>query len=126
MLRDLNRLHREVRALHEQDFVFEGFAWIDCHDADQSTLSFIRRARDGSPVVVVLNFTPVPRYSYRIGLPAGGRWREIFNGDSAYYSGSNVGNSEVGAEALPWMGFPFSAAVTLPPLAGIILEPVSG
>ncbi len=73
MLRDLNRLHREVLALHEQDFVSEGFDWIDCHDADQSTLSFIRRARDGSSVVVVLNFTPVPRYNYRIGLPSGGR-----------------------------------------------------
>ncbi|HXX12745.1 MAG TPA: 1,4-alpha-glucan branching protein GlgB [Burkholderiales bacterium] len=126
MMRDLNRLHREVRALHEQDFAPDGFAWIDCHDADQSTLSFIRRARDGSPVVVALNFTPVPRYNYRIGLPAGGRWREIFNSDSAYYSGSNVGNLAVEAEPLPWMGFAFSAAVTLPPLAGIILEPARG
>jgi len=126
MLRDLNRLHREVLALHEQDFVQDGFAWIDCHDADQSTLSFMRRARDGSSVVVVLNFTPVPRYSYRIGLPSGGLWREIFNSDSAYYSGSNVGNFAVEADALPWMGFPYSAAVTLPPLAGIILEPARG
>jgi 1,4-alpha-glucan branching enzyme len=126
MLRDLNRLHREVPALHEQDFVSDGFAWIDCHDADQSTLSFIRRARDGASVVVVLNFTPVPRYSYRIGLPSGGRWNEIFNSDSAYYSGSNVGNLAVEADALPWMGFPYSAAVTLPPLAGIILEPARG
>jgi 1,4-alpha-glucan branching enzyme len=126
MLRDLNRLHREVLALHQQDFVPEGFAWIDCHDADQSTLSLIRRARDGSSVVVVLNFTPVPRYSYRIGLPSEGRWREIFNSDSAYYSGSNLGNLAVEADALPWMGFPYSAAVTLPPLAGIILEPARG
>jgi 1,4-alpha-glucan branching enzyme len=126
MLRDLNRLHREVPALHEQDFVSDGFAWIDCHDADQSTLSFIRRARDGASVVAVLNFTPVPRYSYRIGLPSGGRWNEIFNSDSAYYSGSNVGNLAVDADALPWMGFPYSAAVTLPPLAGIILEPARG
>jgi 1,4-alpha-glucan branching enzyme len=126
MLRDLNRLHRDTRALHELDFSGDGFAWIDCHDADQSTLSFIRRARDGSPVVVVLNFTPVPRYSYRIGLPVGGMWREIFNGDSAYYSGSNVGNGAVHADSLPWMGLACSAAVTLPPLAGIILEPVYG
>jgi 1,4-alpha-glucan branching enzyme len=126
MLRDLNRLHREVLALHEQDFVHDGFAWIDCHDADHSTLSFMRRARDGSSVVVVLNFTPVPRYNYRIGLPSGGLWREIFNSDSAYYSGSNVGNFAVRADALPWMGFPSSAAVTLPPLAGIILEPARG
>jgi 1,4-alpha-glucan branching enzyme len=126
MMRDLNRLHHDTRALHELDFSSAGFAWIDCHDADQSTLSFIRRARDDSPVVVVLNFTPVPRYNYRIGLPVGGLWREIFNSDSAYYSGSNVGNGAVHADSLPWMGLPCSAAVTLPPLAGIILEPAHG
>jgi len=126
MLRDLNRLHRGVAALHEQDFAHDGFVWIDCHDADQSTLSFVRRARDGSSVVVVLNFTPVPRYNYRIGVPRAGLWREIFNSDSAYYSGSNLGNVAVEADALPWMGFLHSAAVTLPPLAGIILEPALG
>jgi 1,4-alpha-glucan branching enzyme len=126
MVRDLNRLHRDVPALHEQDFSGAGFDWIDCHDTDQSTLSYIRRARDGTVVVVVLNFTPVPRYNYRIGLPSGGRWREIFNGDSAYYSGSNVGNGTLEAEPLPWMGLPCSVAVTLPPLAGVILEPARG
>jgi 1,4-alpha-glucan branching enzyme len=126
MVRDLNRLHRDIPALHEQDFSPDGFAWIDCHDADQSTLSFMRRARDGAAVVIVLNFTPVPRHSYRIGLPQAGTWREIFNGDSAYYGGSNLGNGAVQADALPWMGLPASAAVTLPPLAGVILEPVPG
>jgi 1,4-alpha-glucan branching enzyme len=126
MLRDLNRLHASNRALHELDFTQDGFSWVDCHDADHSTLSFLRRARDGSQVLAALNFTPVPRHNYRIGLPAGGMWREIFNSDSAYYSGSNVGNGAVYAEPLAWMGLPFSAAVTLPPLAGIILEPVPG
>ena len=121
--RDLNRLHRELPALHDQDFVQEGFAWIDCHDADHSTLSFLRRARDGSMAVVVLNFTPVPRREYRIGLPTGGRYVEVLNSDSAYYGGSNVGNAGgVQAEALPWMGLAFSAAITLPPLAGIVLR----
>jgi 1,4-alpha-glucan branching enzyme len=75
---------------------------------------------------VALNFTPVPRHDYRIGLPAGGTWREIFNSDSSYYSGSNVGNGAVHADPLPWMGLPYSAAITLPPLAGVVLEPVAG
>jgi 1,4-alpha-glucan branching enzyme len=113
-----------IPALYELDFAQEGFAWIDCHDADQSTLSFIRRARDGSVVLVALNFTPVPRERYRLGLPASGRWLEIFNSDSTFYGGSNLGNGSVQAEALPWMGLPFSAAITLPPLAGVILQPV--
>ena len=121
--RDLNRLHREVPALHELDFEQDGFAWIDCHDADHSTLSFLRRARDGSCVVVVLNFTPVPRVHYRIGLPGGGRYVEILNSDSAFYGGTNAGNAGgVQAEPLPWMGLAYSAAITLPPLAGIVLR----
>ncbi|HXV08603.1 MAG TPA: 1,4-alpha-glucan branching protein GlgB [Burkholderiales bacterium] len=123
LTRDLNRLHRESPALHDQDFAQEGFSWIDCHDSDHSTLSFLRRARDGSFVVVVFNFTPVPRQEYRIGLPTGGRYEEILNSDSAYYGGSNAGNAGgVQAEALPWMGLAFSAAITLPPLAGIVLR----
>jgi 1,4-alpha-glucan branching enzyme len=74
--------------------------------------------------VVVLNFTPVPRVSYRIGLPLAGRYGEIFNSDSGHYGGSNLGNGGgVHAEALPWMGLPCSAAITLPPLACIILVP---
>jgi 1,4-alpha-glucan branching enzyme len=122
LARDLNRLHRELPALHDQDFAAEGFAWIDCHDADQSTLSFIRRARDGSLVIAALNFTPVPRELYRIGLPAGGRYAEVLNSDSSYYGGSNVGNAGgIEAQSLPWMGLPFSAAITLPPLAAVLL-----
>jgi 1,4-alpha-glucan branching enzyme len=124
LVRDLNRLHREVPALHELDFVPEGFSWIDCHDADHSTISFIRRARDGSYVVVVLNFTPVKRDNYRIGLPAAGRYVEALNSDSAHYWGSNAGNAGgIEAEALPWMGLGFSAAITLPPLAALVLMP---
>jgi 1,4-alpha-glucan branching enzyme len=74
--------------------------------------------------VVVLNFTPVARAGYRIGLPQAGRYAEIFNSDSAHYGGSNQGNGGgVQAQMLPWMGLSFSAAITLPPLAGIILTP---
>jgi 1,4-alpha-glucan branching enzyme len=124
LCRDLNRLYRGTPALHELDFESRGFDWIDCHDADQSTLSFLRLARDGSFVVVVLNFTPVPRPNYRIGVPRGGHYREIFNSDSSYYAGSDLGNGP-GIDATPeaWMGRAYSLRLTLPPLAAIILQP---
>ena len=120
--RDLNRLYRLLPQLHDLDFSHEGFAWIDCHDADQSVLSFLRRDRKGRTVICAFNFTPVPRDGYRIGCPSGGLWREIFNSDSKWYGGSNVGNG-VGllAEDQAWMGYDHSLVITLPPLAGIIL-----
>ena len=122
MTRDLNYLYRHVAAMHELDFDQQGFQWIDCHDADQSVLSFMRRARDGSSVVVALNFTPVPRQGYRIGVPDRGRYREIFNSDSIHYVGSNVNNGTgMVPEPGPWMNQPNSICITLPPLAGIIL-----
>ncbi len=122
LMRDLNRLYRSLPQLHELDFEHEGFAWIDCHDADQSVLSYIRKDLQGRAVVVALNFTPVPRSSYRIGCPAPGFWREVFNSDSAYYGGSNLGNGAgLVAGDTPWMGYPYSLTITLPPLAGVIL-----
>ncbi|HEX8986456.1 MAG TPA: 1,4-alpha-glucan branching protein GlgB [Rhodocyclaceae bacterium] len=122
MVRDLNRLCANVPALHDQDFEGTGFSWIDCHDADQSVLAWLRFARDGSFVAVVLNFTPVPRPGYRIGLPRAGWYREIFNSDSRYYAGSDMGNGAgLLAEADTWMGYPASLTLTLPPLAGVVL-----
>ncbi len=124
LARDLNHLYRGKTALHDLDFEQSGFEWIDCQNADHSTLCFIRRARNGSVIVVVLNHTPVPRYDYRIGLPQSGSYREIFNSDSHYYCGANTGNAGViHTQPLPWMGQSHSAAITLPPLAGIFLEP---
>jgi 1,4-alpha-glucan branching enzyme len=121
-LKDLNRLYRELPQLHELDFSVDGFGWIDCHDADQSVLSFLRRDRQGRTVICAFNFTPVPRTGYRIGCPAPGLWREIFNSDSEWYAGSNTGNGAgLLAEDQPWMGFGQSLVVTLPPLAAIIL-----
>ncbi len=121
-VRDLNRLYRTVPALYELDFTSEGFRWIDCHDTEQSTLSYLRQGRDGQYVVVALNFTPVPRTDYRLGVPSLGRYREIFNSDSEFYGGSNLGNGlEITAEAKSWMGFPASISLTLPPLAGVVL-----
>ncbi len=123
LMGDLNRLHREQAALHVHDFESEGFEWIDCNDAEQSTISYLRKAGD-SFVVVILNFTPVVREQYRIGLPSGGEYREILNSDSQYYGGSNVGNGmPITAEASAWMDRPWSVELTLPPLGALILAP---
>ncbi len=121
-LRDLNRLHREVPALHQNDFEPRGFEWIDASDAEQSVLSFLRT--DGSDVVAcVYNFTSVVRVGYRVGVPLGGVWTEIFNGDAAEYGGGGVGNfGAVSAEPVPTHGRPYSLSLSLPPLAGLWLR----
>jgi 1,4-alpha-glucan branching enzyme len=122
--RDLQRLYVAEPALYELDFAPEGFAWIDCHDSENSVLAFVRRARDGALLVIVLNFTPVPRAGYRIGAPRAGPWREVLNTDSAYYGGSDTGNGGVAfATPEPWMGEPASLVLTLPPLGALILAP---
>lgn len=123
---DLNELYLTQPALHDLDFQSEGFAWIDCNDAEKSVLSYLRRARDGSTVVVSLNLTPLPRTHYRIGLPHMAEYRVVLNSDSNYYAGSNIGNAGViQAEDTPWMGLPYSAEIALPPLAGVILLQVA-
>lgn len=118
LVRDLNRVYRENRALHVNDTRAEGFAWIDGGDAEGSTYSWVRRGKSGDPAVVVIsNMTPVER-RIRLGLPAMGSWSEILNTDSALYGGGNRGNmGGLKAEAEPWNGLPQSAMVTLPPLA---------
>ena len=122
LVRDLNRLYCTQPALHQYDFESRGFAWIDCHDSDQSVLSLMRKS-DAEQVIVLLNFTPVPRHAYRIGVPQGGVYTEMLNTDSAYYGGSNSGNAgELHSEALPWMGYAQSLVLTLPPLAAIYLK----
>ncbi|HUX89692.1 MAG TPA: 1,4-alpha-glucan branching protein GlgB [Gallionellaceae bacterium] len=122
--RDLNRIYRELPALYQQEFEHTGFSWLDCHDAERTLLSYLRHASKGEVALVVLNFTPVPRNRYRIGLPYDCAYREIFNSDSSFYGGSNLGNGAgIRAEAIPWMGQPYSAEIELPPLAGIILIP---
>ena len=124
LVADLNHLHRDEPALHRLDFEEGGFDWVDCHDADQSTLSFLRYSDGGRFVVGVFNFTPVPREGFRLGVPRGGRYVEVINSDSAFYGGSNLGNGGgVVAEERDWMGRPYSITITLPPLAGVILRP---
>lgn len=119
---DLNRIYRDCRALHRHDFEQEGFEWIDCNDAAQSVLSYLRRD-DQRVMVILLNFTPVPRHDYRVGVPAAGFYKEVINTDATLYGGGDVGNSGgMKSEARSWMGRPFSLSLTLPPLAGLVLE----
>jgi 1,4-alpha-glucan branching enzyme len=124
LVQDLNNLYRQAPALYTYEFDWQGFEWIDCHDADQSVLSFIRRAGEQF-LIVIVNFTPAPRVGYRIGVPQACAYREIFNSDSAYYGGSNMGNGAgpLQSEDIAWMNRPYSIALTLPPLAGIVLRP---
>jgi 1,4-alpha-glucan branching enzyme len=120
---DLNNLYRTHPALYDLDFESLGFEWIDCHDHDQSIISYIRRARNGSFVIIVLNFTPVLRKGYRIGVPQAGHYREVFNSDADCYGGSNQGNGAgLNSENLPWMNQGHSLLMTIPPLSGVILE----
>jgi 1,4-alpha-glucan branching enzyme len=125
LVRDLNLLYQREPALHELEFDWHGFEWMDCHDADSSTLSFVRRARNPEDfLLVVCNFTPVVRYNYRVAVPAPGFYEEILNTDSALYSGSNVGNlGGLHSEPVPLHGRQHSLSLTLPPLAALFFKP---
>ena len=123
LVRDLNRLYRELPALHQLDCEPQGFEWIDCNDIEQSVFVWRRLGRrPEDEAVVAVNFTPVARTGYRIGLSCAGVWRERLNSDAAEYGGSGIGNSGwLRAEPSSWQGRPCSAAITLPPLAAIVL-----
>jgi 1,4-alpha-glucan branching enzyme len=116
---DLNRTYREQPALFQTDFSGEGFEWIDASDTQQNVLSFLRKGRDrDDSVLVVCNFTPIPRHSYQIGVPVGGRWQEVLNSDATLYGGSGQGNmGSVEAAPVPAHGRMHSLSLTLPPLS---------
>lgn len=119
---DLNQLYRAEPALHGKDFTHEGFSWVDCNDSQQSIVSFMRHCGDEF-VVVILNFTPVVRHRYRVGVPVAGRYTELFNSDSKYYAGSDVGNyGGLYSDSIPWMGMGQSVSLSVPPLAGVMLK----
>ncbi|MBR9972253.1 1,4-alpha-glucan branching protein GlgB [Magnetospirillum sulfuroxidans] len=124
LVRDLNRLYRVEPSLHQLDHDPAGFAWIDCNDRDNSVLSYMRKGFDETDFcIVICNLTPVVRYDYRVGVPLGGDYREVFNSDSQWYGGSNIHNGDgCTAEDEPWQGQPLSMAVTLPPLATLVLK----
>jgi 1,4-alpha-glucan branching enzyme len=120
LVKDLNHLYKTHPALYQHDFEYKGFSWIDCHDIKQSIISY-QRMGGKENLIIILNFTPVIRKDYRIGVPVEGHYREIFNSDSSYYDGSNVGNGVVATEGQEWMNQPYSLSLTLPPLGAIIL-----
>ena len=124
-LQDLNRIYVSEPALYQIDFSWKGFEWIDFRDVDQSIISFIRKGENHAPpIIVIANFTPIPRQSYRIGLPQPGTYQELLNSDSAKYGGGHLGNQgAITAEEIPWQGQPYSAELTLPPLAVLYLRP---
>lgn len=122
---DLNDLVKREPSLHQLDFDGAGFEWIDCHNWQDSVLTFIRKGRDPEDFLIAcFNFTPVPRHGYRLGVPRSGEYDEVFNGDSAWYGGSNVGNSSpLVAQPEPHHGRSSSLTLTLPPLAAVVLKP---
>jgi len=124
LVADLNAVYRREKPLHRRDFEPAGFQWIDCHDYMQSVISYLRR--DGEDfVIVVLNFTPVVRHDYRIGVPLECPYRELLNTDSQHYGGSNVGNhGYVLAQPEPCHGFEASITLSLPPLGALVLKPM--
>jgi 1,4-alpha-glucan branching enzyme len=123
-VKDLNRLYTSEAPLHEIDFDPAGFEWIDCNDSENSVVSFIRRAKNGEIVVAILNFTPVPRDGYRIGVPMAGAYDELVNSDGEMYGGSNLGNQGVVfTEPIASHGHAQSLRLNLPPLGCLWLKP---
>ncbi|HWG47949.1 MAG TPA: 1,4-alpha-glucan branching protein GlgB [Gemmataceae bacterium] len=121
---DLNRVYRTEPALHEQDCKPQGFEWIDCNDSSACAISFLRKGVTvGERILVLCNFTPIPRLDYQVGVPFGGFWQELLNSDATAYGGSGVGNLG-GIEAAPvsWHGQPWSLTLALPPLGVVFLK----
>ena len=122
-VKDLNTLYKNEPALFEHDFDPKGFDWLDFGDRDSSVISFQRRAENGTTLLFVCNFTPVPRENYRIGVPFQGHYHEILNSDSELYGGSNKGNlGGITAEKVTSHGHNFSITVTIPPLAAVVFK----
>jgi 1,4-alpha-glucan branching enzyme len=123
-VRQLNEIYRDSPALHATDFNHEGFEWVESNDADQSVLSFMRKDLNGDErIVAAFNFTPVPRYNYRLGVPEHGTWHEIFNSDAEEFGGGGQGNfGGVETTPVPWNGRPTSILVTIPPLGAVFFS----
>lgn len=124
LVKDLNHIYKSEPALYENDFSIDGFEWIDTHDWEQSVISFLRKGKDSDEVIlVVCNFTPVPRFNYSVGVPRSGFWKELLNSDAHEYGGSGLGNmSGVNAQPYSIHGRSYSVALTLPPLSIILFK----
>jgi 1,4-alpha-glucan branching enzyme len=127
-LRDLNHLYRAQPALYERDFSRDGFEWIDCHDWEQSLISFIRIGKGGEDMVlVVCNFTPVLRENYQLGVPRKGWWQELLNSDAEIYGGQGFGNAGgVQSVPLPAQGRYHSVMLRIPPLSVLFFKHING
>ncbi|MGB7764598.1 MAG: alpha amylase C-terminal domain-containing protein, partial [Candidatus Acidiferrales bacterium] len=125
LLTDLNHLYQREPALHEVEFDWPGFQWLEVHDADASVLAFIRRGSQPEDfLVIVCNFTPMTREDYRVGVPEKRFYQEIMNTDSCFYGGSNVGNGGgVVADPVPWNDQQSSIKLILPPLSALVFKP---
>jgi len=123
-VRDLNWHYHGEPALYQCDYEPDGFRWIDCNDNENSVVSVLRFARNRRDfLVMVFNFTPVPRVEYRIGVPEAGWYAELVNSDAAVYGGSNLGNGGgIASEPVPAHGFEHSVRLTIPPLACLYLK----
>jgi 1,4-alpha-glucan branching enzyme len=123
-MEQLNRLYRSEPAMHVLDNNPAGFEWVDCNDNATSTISLLRKSETvQDTILVVCNFTPVPRTGYRVGVPHGGYWRELLNSDAKEYAGSGIGNlGGVTAEAIPTHGRPYSLRLSLPPLGALFFK----
>ena len=123
MMKELNHIYKDNAPFWEIDHYYTGFEWIWCDDADNSIVSFVRKDDHGNMILCVFNFTPVVRENYRLGAPARGAWKEIFNSDSSLFGGSNVGNlGEVWTQDVPWQNRQWSLSIKLPPLAGVYFK----
>ncbi len=125
--RDLNMAYKDIPAMHEGDCSNWGFEWVDCGDVEQSVMTYLRKAKDGTPILVALNFTPVPRHNYKVGVPVGGFWKEVLNSDSTEYAGSGQGNlGGLYAHDEPVHGRNHSLNIVLPPLGMVAFTPANG
>jgi 1,4-alpha-glucan branching enzyme len=127
-LADLNRAYKNEPALHELDCESAGFEWVDGSDSDQSMLTFLRKpSNDREAILCVLNFTPIPRLGYRVGVPWPGLWKEILNSDGSLYGGADIGNlGETASQAIPMHGRPNSLNLTVPSLGAVFLKSAAG
>jgi len=123
-VRDLNRVYHEQPSLWDADFDPAGFSWIDCNDHEHSIIALTRRnLTQTDSTIAVVNFTPVPRRGYRLGVPGAGDYEELLNSDAEVYGGSNIGNQgRVSAERKPSHGYEWSINVTVPPLGFLLLK----
>ena len=123
LVQHLNFIYKSEPALWQQDDSYDGFEWIDFHDADNSVVSFVRKSHEGEMIVFIVNATPIVRHNYRLGVPRPGFYREVINTDAETYGGSNVGNlGGVQSEAVNWMGREQSILIQLPPLGTVAFK----